>query len=94
MPTQSELKWLEEREHRLHWSGVYSNPCLSGAWKIFLVPDYKDAAEFEARVAELLTGALYLTPCNTCLYSTEKISCRTCRLKYARIEAEYLLERE
>ena len=59
-----------------------------------LSSDYKDAAEFEARVAVLLTGALYSTPCNACLDSADKISCRACRLKYARLEAEYEMDAE
>ena len=101
--TKQELKWMEERKHRLLWSGVYSNPCLSGAWKIFLAPDYKDAAEFEARCAKILAKS----PCFECQekrkYGPNALSCikkltregaEACRLKHARIRAEQEMEAE
>ena len=76
MLTEQEKKWLKERKHRLHWSGVYSNPCLSGAWKMFLAPDYKDAAEFEARVAvEAINLSSADVPCAHGMQSFWKTSC-------------------
>lgn len=57
-----------------------------------LIPDYKDAAEFEARVA---TKALTrFDTCNDCSgfifedCSWDELSCEAVRLKYARLQVE------
>lgn len=94
--TEQEKKWLEEREERFAIHGIYSNPqIIPSYWQTFaLTPDYKDAAEFEARVAKALAGPIHLTPCNEMDCEYVSISCPSCRLKHARLEAEYKMEAE
>lgn len=50
--------------------------------------DFRDAAEFEARVAVLLTDrdAPYVPPCH--IVCNHRRKCRACRLMYARLAAE------
>lgn len=94
MLTERERKWLKQRDRNLFSFGLYLafTPGMSPA-----LIDYRDAAEFEARVAEKLTLE---EPCplpenadlDDCPYFTEDdgsaFSCRWCRLKRARIAVE------
>lgn len=94
MLTEQERKWLKQRDRNLFSFGLYLafTPGMSPA-----LIDYRDAAEFEARVAEKLTLE---EPCplpenadlDDCPYFTEDdgsaFSCRWCRLKRARIAVE------
>ena len=54
--------------------------------------DFRDAAEFEARVAVLLTGrdAPYMPPCH--IVCNHRRKCRACRLMYARLAVEAEME--
>ncbi|WP_417023836.1 hypothetical protein, partial [Bilophila wadsworthia] len=57
MLTEQERKWLEERKNRPALCGGPLNYCGYGCLVRYgcpLTPDYQDAAEFEARVAEKL----------------------------------------
>ena len=95
--TEQEKKWLGEREERFAIHVIYSNPqIIPSYWQTFaLTPDYKDAAEFEARVVMALAGYIHLTPCHDEMACENgRISCLSCRLKYARLEAEYKMENE
>lgn len=114
MLTEQERKWLEKRKFRcsycIHYKGGIEGTCFwcpdrkkfeTSAYS--LVPDYRDAAEFEARVAEKLT---LKEPCplpenadlDDCPYFTEDdgsaFSCRWCRLKRARITVEEEMDNE
>lgn len=94
MLTEQERKWLKQRDRNLFSFGIYLafTPVMSPA-----LIDYRDAAEFEARVAEKLT---LKEPCplpehadlDDCPYFIEDdgsaFSCRWCRLKRARITVE------
>ena len=94
MLTEQERKWLKQRDRNLFSFGLYLafTPGMSPA-----LIDYRDAAEFEARVAEKLT---LKEPCplpenadlDDCPYFIEDeesaFSCRWCRLKRARIAVE------
>ncbi len=53
-----------------------------------LEEDFRDAAEFEARVAVLLTDldAPYVPPCH--IVCNHRHKCRACRLMYARLAVE------
>lgn len=60
-------------------------------WECVLRPgknDYKDAAEFEARVANRLARLMYLTPCVAGGCTEHTLHCTVCRLKYARLAVE------
>lgn len=99
MLTEQEKKWLEERKHRKSPCGDETHHCVGCLVRCgcSLTPDWIDAAEFEARVAEKLT---LKEPCplpenadlDDCPYFTEDeesaFSCRWCRLKRARIAVE------
>ena len=54
--------------------------------------NFEDAAEFEARVAVLLTDRddTYIPPCHIVCHHKRK--CRACRLMYARLAAEAEME--
>lgn len=94
MLTEQERKWLKQRDRNLFSFGLYLafTPGMSPA-----LIDYRDAAEFEARVAEKLT---LKEPCplpehadlDDCPYFIEDeesaFSCRWCSLKRARIAVE------
>lgn len=100
MLTEQERKWLKQRDRNLFSFGLYLvfTPGMSPA-----LIDYRDAAEFEARVAEKLT---LKEPCplpehadlDDCPYFTEDdgsaFSCRWCRLKRARITVEEEMDNE
>ena len=110
MLTEKEKRWLEFRKdvcfrckkRRQTCSPVLREICQKAGYPIrdlamVIPPDYRDAAEFEARVAEKLT---LKEPCplpenadlDDCPYFTEDdgsaFSCRWCRLKRARITVE------
>lgn len=101
MLTDKEKRWLEGRKHRKAPCGDETHHCVGCMVKCgcSLHPDWIDAAEFEARVAEKLT---LKEPCplpenadlDDCPYSyfiedeESAFSCRWCRLKRARITVE------
>ena len=67
-----------------------------------LEPDYKDAAEFESRVARQLTrmpeDEIYPSPCifgnsRLCSLDCTEMDCRDARLKWARLQAEEEMEK-
>lgn len=106
MLTEQERKWLEERKNRPALCGGPLNYCGYGCLVRYgcpLTPDYQDAAEFEARVAEKLT---LKEPCplpehadlDDCPYFIEDeesaFSCRWCSLKRARIAVEEEMDNE
>lgn len=106
MLTEAEKKWLEERENRIckfciHCPGYLNTiPCLDW-WDGTCMMDttleeFRDAAEFEARVAAKLAQS----PCWSCPEKS-KLSCprgkseangrpkaEACRLKHARLAVE------
>lgn len=98
--TEHERKWLKQRDRNLFSFGLYLafTPGMSPA-----LIDYRDAAEFEARVAEKLT---LKEPCplpehadlDDCPYFIEDeesaFSCRWCSLKRARIAVEEEMDNE
>lgn len=65
-----------------------------------LVSDFRDAAEFEARVAAKLTGLnaaeLPCYPNFLCLFSAKHLGmgCKDCFLKHARLAVEAEMEKE
>lgn len=93
MLTQNEKKWLETRGKRpvpcalnesWDWClNICSGQTLPLRPPCPMVPDYRDAAEFEARVAAEL-ARLNMSMC----------PCRFCRLKYARLMVEREMEAE
>lgn len=99
MLTDKEKRWLEGRKRRKAPCGDETHHCVGCLVRCgcSLTPDFIDAAEFEARVAEKLT---LKEPCplpehaelDDCPYFTEDeesaFSCRWCRLKRARITVE------
>lgn len=82
--SEAEEKWLEDRDAIQFATGEY----LCGLYPEMLVDDFQDAAEFEARVAVLLTGrdAPYMPPCH--IVCNHRRKCRACRLMYARLVVE------
>lgn len=107
--TDSEKVWLIDREWTLEVMGSYScGPCQYRDKDDLLCifrkcpkfePNYKDAAEFESRVAARLTGLkaeeLPCYPNFLCPYSAKLIgSCKACYLKHARLAVEQEMEKE
>lgn len=95
------LQWLGRRKERLIARGVYSNPDrLIEFLSDTLVPDYRDAAEFEARAAEKMATVI----CGECEEFNKKPNCPIsiyqapglyeCRLKHARLSVEAEMIRE
>lgn len=86
--SEAEEKWLEDRDVIQFATGEY----LCGLYPEMLVDDFRDAAEFEARVAVLLTDrdAPYVPPCH--IVCNHRRKCRACRLMYARLAAEAEME--
>lgn len=97
--TESEKKWLERREDRCSETGYYISPWDFPGKSLFGIterPNYKDAAEFEARVVAKLTESACLTcpenkpgGCPTrkiVAHGREHVE--TCRLKHARLAVE------
>lgn len=105
MLTEKERKWLEKRRTKDAPCGACWRWCRTECKEACdrLTSDYRDAAEFEARVAEKLT---LKEPCplpenadlDDCPYFTEDdgsaFSCRWCRLKRARITVEEEMDNE
>ena len=106
MLTQNEKNWLEEREKRPvpcalneSWDWcltICSGQILPPRPPCPMVPDYCDAAEFEARVAaELARPNMSMCPCwmGDCEYKHRGgygAVCQSCRLKYARFMVEQM----
>lgn len=93
--TESEKKWLEKREKWNSKSGYYLTPWAfpnKTLYRVTEYADYRDAAEFEARVALLLAqkyGAW--EPCyhSHCTEGADTVAdCMECRLKHARLAVE------
>ena len=114
MLTETELKWVKETRHlcnRCEWN-LYDNPCVRygrlgmgercpGFSPRNLEHDYRDAAEFEARVAVYLAKS----PCLTCPDNPRNCPrentpekgrpfLEACRMKHARIAVEQEMEQE
>lgn len=116
MLTQNEKNWLEEREKRpvpcslnesWNWClNICSGQTLPLRPSCPMVPDYRDAAEFEARVAaELATVRIEINwgeDFSCCPPTMTHRECSTepsidyqwCHLKYARIAVEAKMEAE
>lgn len=104
--TEQEREWLERRKNICaRCSTSYrGRPYFCGRWRygkcIDFDPkscidenvDFEDAAEFEARVAVLLTDrdAPYVPPCH--IVCDHRRKCRACRLMYARLAVEAEME--
>lgn len=97
--TDKERKWLEQRTYRCKYCIHYKEGICFWCpdMKKFetrtysLVPDYRDAAEFEARVAARLAGAWAIGEdmCfNNHCQLFDKDRCTACYLKNARIAVE------
>lgn len=107
MLNAQEKEWLERRKNLCErcFYGEDGRPNFCGRWRdgkcIDFDPesclsenvDYKDAAEFEARVAVLLTDrdAPYVPPCH--IVCDHRRKCRACRLMYARLAVEAEMEK-
>jgi hypothetical protein len=106
MLTESDKKWLGKREKRgayfcFHCSGGdLEFPCLESWHSPNDCPvedgqDYRDAAEFEARVAAKLATYEYTDPClgkTICPYAGKGWTCSRCNLKHARLAVEEEME--
>lgn len=120
MLSEAEKKWLEDREQVEIANGLYScahcqlfsntysvytGYCIGEYAECPIVPNFRDAAEFEARVAMKLA----LThdgpePCERneevkhCPWAKRviegKMTCKFCRLKHARLVVEEEMEKE
>ena len=105
MLTQSELVWLQERRTTIAPCGASWNWCrkqcgiFSGIHSCLLASDYRDAAEFEARVAVIAANGAQ--PClvdGHCPEGKERecerynICFTRCGLKYARLLVESVLD--
>ncbi len=88
--SEAEEKWLEDRDAIQFATGEY----LCGLYPEMLVDDFRDAAEFEARVALELTDydASYRPSCPDNCRSIR--NCRECHLMYARIAVEADMDRK
>lgn len=87
MLTDAEKQWLEDRHAIQFATGNFLHePYLKNE-----CDDYRDAADFEARVARELTepNGDYMPFCmpEDCDFHDLK-NCRACRLKFARLAAE------
>ena len=109
MLTEAEIEWLERRKNlcsRCGWS-LYGNPCIrlgrageTGKCKGFAPRelggnDFRDAAEFEARVAEKLAKSICVVcpdnkngSCQTRQNYPQRADIEACRMRHARIAAE------
>lgn len=104
MLTEAELKWIEETRHlcnRCGWN-LWNNPCVQygrmgmeedcpGFSPRNLEHDFRDAAEFEARVAAKLADDDWRMGQ---LYDDEGGMYQRDMLKLARLDAEEDMERE
>lgn len=109
MLDEAEKWWLYTRKNVDMVTGTYfcatcqymndeEEECIFRKCPIFEA-DYRDAAEFEARVAARLTGLnaaeLPCYPNFLCPYRAKHIgSCKACYLKHARLAVEAEMEKE
>lgn len=101
--SEQEREWLERRKkNEKEYGSVYCPCCeqFNPEWDLYFgycndsidcpltEHDFQDAAEFEARVAVLLTDrdAPYVPPCY--IVCNHRRKCRACRLMYARLAVE------
>ena len=99
MLTKTEKKWIVARQQNVEKSGW--NSCESGELRHLvefhhkiLQSDWKDAAEFEARVSkEVLNLTTYTKACNLPI-DCPNMSCKACLLRHARISVEVEMEKE
>ena len=108
MLTEAELRWVEETGHlckRCEWC-LWDNPCIRygrlgmeescpGFSPRNLEHDFRDAAEFEARVAAYIAFWSQHLQCPTragCRAQDVSV-CAMCWLKHARIAIEEEMER-
>lgn len=99
MLTEQERKWLEFRKYRKAPCGEETHHCVGCLVRCgcSLTPDFIDAAEFEARVAEKLAGAWAIGEdmCfNNHCQLFDKDRCTACYLKNARIAVEEEMDNE
>lgn len=113
MLTDKDKEWLEKRERVLVANGLYSCAHCAQYSDIYSVwtgycaaiepfeccirADFRDAAEFEARVAAKLAQNTQAVPCieHGCPHGMPLIwLCVSCRLKYARLAVEAEMEQE
>lgn len=103
MLTEQERKWLRGRDLRAapcdnELPGIICDCCVEIIGVVCpLKPDYRDAAEFEARVAERLAGAWAIGEdmCfNNHCQLFDKDRCTACYLKNARIAVEEEMDNE
>lgn len=71
---------------------------LSGLKLFVFTDEYRDAAEFEARVAATIARGEFYRPCHSvdiekCAYPVEG-NCCVCHIKYARLAVEAEMEQE
>ena len=110
MLTEAEKKWLEERERTELTHGLYScahcwhctierdlyhGYCTASEDYCLIEPDFRDAAEFEARVAAKLAYFDIYRPCaddGRCIELP--MPCQSCRIKHARLAVEAEMEQE
>ena len=108
MLSDKDREWLEKREER---GAYYCYHCTDGrihfecmdVWNspnncpLEDAQDFRDAAEFEARVAAKLAQNTQAVPCieHGCPHGMPLIwLCVSCRLKYARLAVEAEMEQE
>lgn len=103
MLTDKDREWLERREER---GAYYCYHCTDGrihfeCMDVWSSPnncpledaqDFRDAAEFEARVAATIARGEFYRPCHSvdiekCAYPVEG-NCCVCHIKYARLAVE------
>lgn len=106
MLTEAEKKWLEERETFIREEEAWYScarcekfkpnyPCYL---RSCLIPwaseeDYRDTAEFEARVSRIMALYLGAPPCGTGKCNNPGFLCPECRLKHARLAVEQEMEK-
>ncbi|WP_300709673.1 hypothetical protein [uncultured Desulfovibrio sp.] len=115
MLTEAEERWLELRKNLCtlcEWN-LYDNPCVrygrageTGKCKGFEPrnvgsDDYRDAAEFEARVAEKLAKSICVVcpenkngRCTTRQNYAQRADIEACRMRHARIAVEEEIDSE
>lgn len=99
MLTKQERKWLEKRRTKDAPCGACWRWCRTECKEACdrLTSDYREAAEFEARVAEKLAGAWAIGEdmCfNNHCQLFDKVLCTACYLKNARIAVEQEMDNE
>ena len=90
------LEWLERREYRLEKTGYYMSlwdfPKMT-LWALLEKHDYRDAAEFEARVARCVTIGSKLTISDIPFECVKKQSIQELALMAARLQVEQEMDR-